>query len=628
MAWNSKTKIKGVPLVSAGFYAEGFIAIGFSGVGVITIAQFGIGFISITQFGIGVISIAQFSAGIFAIGQIAAGIIFSLGAVALGFISVGYGETAGYYSIKDPPDLFVSINTIIETIRNEPGAMLLWLLLWSILIWFLYSRRDMITKNMKLYDLFRSREKHSNPLIRLNSLISITSQEKLANFVRKDPSKVVKKTALKKITNQEFLSEFARDYSSGEIQKIAIAKLKDKNLLSEIAKSTENPAVAKALLGKINNQEILIDIARNAASSFYRAAAVKKLIKPDPLMLAELAYSEENQDVINAIIDRIIKIRKNNFNDILILIITNGKSSNSRYTAISRLKNPDDSYLAEIALSDDESKICMAAVRNINNIDLLEKIAVSRAHKKTRSEAINRIENKTLLSGIIENDSSETIRSLAEKRLIALRPLYYAFKVEIKCPYCSHPVFINGPVRQIQCSNCLSTIKLKKGFWKEIVNSDPGKSHFQSFNNMIIEKSYSPPCCTGCGTQLDTDDIPGEDINPAICSSCGLENPALPFPKWLRGLVYGEHIFCAENEGNIDSKKSMEMKPVSISCIKCGAPLEIRQDTPRNAICGYCKTSQYLPDALWLSIHPVKIKQTWYIRCSYKERIKNERQAR
>ena len=90
-------------------------------------------------------------------------------------------------------------------------------------------------------------------------------------------------------------------------------------------------------------------------------------------MLAELAYSEENQDVINAIIDRIIKIRKNNFNDILILIITNGKSSNSRYTAISRLKNPDDSYLAEIALSDDESKICMAAVRNINNIDLLEK---------------------------------------------------------------------------------------------------------------------------------------------------------------------------------------------------------------------------------------------------------------
>ena len=80
----------------------------------------------------------------------------------------------------------------------------MWLLLWSILIWFLYSRRDMITKNMKLYDLFRSREKHSNPLIRLNSLISITSQEKLANFVRKDPSKVVKKTALKKLRTRNF----------------------------------------------------------------------------------------------------------------------------------------------------------------------------------------------------------------------------------------------------------------------------------------------------------------------------------------------------------------------------------------------------------------------------------------
>jgi len=43
-------------------------------------------------------------------------------------------------------------------------------------------------------------------------------------------------------------------------------------------------------------------------------------------------------------------------------------------------------------------------------------------------------------------------------------------------------------------------------------------------------------------------------------------------------------------------------------------------ETPRNATCKYCTTVQFLPDPLWLSLHPVKIKQAWYIRSSYKDR--------
>lgn len=53
---------------------------------------------------------------------------------------------------------------------------------------------------------------------------------------------------------------------------------------------------------------------------------------------------------------------------------------------------------------------------------------------------------------------------------------------------------------------------------------------------------------------------------------------------------------------------------IVIACLSCGAPLRVGSETPRNAACGYCGTMQYLPDPLWLLLHPAKKRVWWFIR--------------
>ncbi len=60
-----------------------------------------------------------------------------------------------------------------------------------------------------------------------------------------------------------------------------------------------------------------------------------------------------------------------------------------------------------------------------------------------------------------------------------------------------------------------------------------------------------------------------------------------------------------------DQNKSLD--PIAIRCISCAAPLTVTVQTPRNAVCGHCATTQYLPDPLWLSLHPVKKTEKWFV---------------
>jgi hypothetical protein len=144
-------------------------------------------------------------------------------------------------------------------------------------------------------------------------------------------------------------------------------------------------------------------------------------------------------------------------------------------------------------------------------------------------------------------------------------------------------------------------------------------TRFTSPLNLVLEKTRKTPVCNKCDAPLNTDDIPKGSRKHLKCDSCGALNSTFPVPGWFKWSKNAEQIFCAEEEG-VRSPGDEDIKPVAVSCIKCGAPLEITVETPRNASCKYCNTVQYLPDPLWLSLHPVKIKQSWYVRCSFKER--------
>lgn len=117
------------------------------------------------------------------------------------------------------------------------------------------------------------------------------------------------------------------------------------------------------------------------------------------------------------------------------------------------------------------------------------------------------------------------------------------------------------------------------------------------------------PRCTQCHALLDIE-------KTMICPDCSAENTTFPAPQWLREyMVNGEvpeQIFCAEIEGHGSFEDGL--KPVLIKCAACNASLKITTKTPRSATCEHCGTTQFLPDQLWIALHPVKKSREWFIK--------------
>lgn len=586
MSMETKTTIFGMPLFSIGLYARGFIAIGWIGRGVITIAQFGYGVIAVTQFGFGVISISQFGIGMASVAQFGLGLVLAVGQGALGFIANGL-SAKGYYSMSGP-GVWNRMPELLARVAENPVPLGIWVAIWTVIFIFLWNQRDKFAIGMSPGDLFRSRRRNRIDRIRAKAVSGITDQKELFDIAANDPADMVKMAALKRIT--------------------------DPGLLARIAKTTMSEEVAGYVTGTIDDRETLYDIARSAVLPTMKSGAVARLIRSDPERLVELACTEGNNLVIQQIINAIKEQAS------LEKIIREAASSHAKIAAIYSIENPSQEFLQDIVNTDKDSAVCEAAVLRITDTRILSGIILGNYHPAVRKAAVDRISDKKLLLELAAKDITEIVRKAIEQRLNDIRPRYYSLKLEFICPFCSQPVFVNGPVRKAKCQSCLRESALPNALWEAIAGAGSGLTRFTSPLNLLVEKTGKGPACNSCGTPLHTDDIvTGEKTMPP-CPSCHAPLSTFPIPKWLKWSKNAEQIFCAEEDGAAATLEK-EMKPVAISCIKCGAPLEITVATPRNATCTYCHTMQYLPDPLWLSLHPVKIKQAWYVRCSANEKM-------
>jgi hypothetical protein len=95
-AYESSTRIAGLPLISYGSSAHGVIAIGIRATGVIALGALAAGFLAIGGITVGVIPIGGVSVGLFALGGVAIG-WRALGGVAIGRAALG-GVAIGKYA--------------------------------------------------------------------------------------------------------------------------------------------------------------------------------------------------------------------------------------------------------------------------------------------------------------------------------------------------------------------------------------------------------------------------------------------------------------------------------------------------------------------------------------------------
>jgi ankyrin repeat protein len=213
---------------------------------------------------------------------------------------------------------------------------------------------------------------------------------------------------------------------------------------------------------------------------------------------------------------------------------------------------------------------------------------------------------------------SEEMTALMKKYGAKLDHFIYGYKVQKGCPDCGKTVVINGPAQKVKCEACQSKLSLDNEFWKSFFESASGLGRTVKlmFSELDIDFGKKKPLCVKCDEPLD---LSGFDTKKQIsCKNCNEKNSSFPAPEWLKKFkvsdCHPEHIFCADDQESGSSEQSENVKPIAINCVSCAASLTITTETSRNTVCRHCETKQYLPDGLWLALHPVKKSHYWFIR--------------
>jgi endogenous inhibitor of DNA gyrase (YacG/DUF329 family) len=213
---------------------------------------------------------------------------------------------------------------------------------------------------------------------------------------------------------------------------------------------------------------------------------------------------------------------------------------------------------------------------------------------------------------------------------------YGIFKVIATCTHCGNPVVVNGPLAQPFCSSCSKAVDIAPEQWQSIIGdylkdydeTEPGSGSEGTLMSGGLTLKYTcirlpppDPACPKCETNWELDSVENGANRNLACKKCGHTTPVYPAPSWLRAVVPpAAQVFFAERESDqeahgtaVDPEKS-EDRPVALSCPQCGGGLLITGDCERTVACKYCGVDVYLPDGVWLKLHPAKVAKFWMIR--------------
>ena len=211
---------------------------------------------------------------------------------------------------------------------------------------------------------------------------------------------------------------------------------------------------------------------------------------------------------------------------------------------------------------------------------------------------------------------------------------YGMFKVLATCPHCGHPVPINGPQIQPTCPACQKPVPIPAETWHSMLEEylqsykglQPGEGNDSTLISGLTLKFTSvklpppDPACLKCETLWEMTEIKDGTDGVITCKKCGYASPTFPAPAWLTaGVPSAKQIFFAERITDGSPIKAVEQnhdpsQPIAMFCPQCSGSLLITTETERVTKCKYCNVDVFLPDELWLKLHPVKIAKFWLVR--------------
>lgn len=197
----------------------------------------------------------------------------------------------------------------------------------------------------------------------------------------------------------------------------------------------------------------------------------------------------------------------------------------------------------------------------------------------------------------------------------------FTFTLREDCPHCGNMVAVNGPANKTTCSSCQKEVTLTPAVWGDQLGYATRGSRVLGNPYKCIpagDEGRSPVCpkCDGAFS-FDATWI-GRDFE-FPCPHCDFTMSTYAVPDWLKAelpalmqIIGGDRL---AEDGSVQPLEADDqaVKPVMLTCPNCSAGLKVTAASERTVACGYCGMDVYLPDGLWMRLHPVSTVHPWTV---------------
>ncbi len=195
-----------------------------------------------------------------------------------------------------------------------------------------------------------------------------------------------------------------------------------------------------------------------------------------------------------------------------------------------------------------------------------------------------------------------------------------------KCPRCGQPLPLNGASESVLCGTCQSVLPTPPELWRDLLSSQltevTGMKETEGRNSTIMGGNGTftltygrlTPRCAKCKSPFDDAALKNAAPSGRLTCACGTSTSVRVAPPWLREMqplatmIVGETLAVT----HAAPMNAVANKPTAIHCIQCGAQMQI-DGKERLFNCRFCNGQVYLPDDLWLRLHPATTNEPWFV---------------